>query len=79
MVSRKEKAEYLAALRLKAKGWKSVHEIQMEYARSTLSEFDGNKTHAAYALGISITTMRDWISRFPAEDNKEIECHSSKS
>ena len=57
-----EKSKYLAGLREKAKGWKSMHQMQIEYAVTTLGAFDGNKTHAARALGITPHTMRNWLS-----------------
>lgn len=33
-------------------------------AERALEEFDGNRTHAAASLGISVRTMRNWIKRF---------------
>jgi hypothetical protein len=33
-------------------------------AERALDEFDGNRTHAAASLGISVRTMRNWIKRF---------------
>lgn len=36
-------------------------------AENALRECDGNRTHAAAFLGISVRTMRNWIKRFNLE------------
>lgn len=37
-------------------------------AEEALKKFDGNRTHSAASLGISVRTMRNWIRRFNLQD-----------
>ena len=45
----------------------TVSEIERELVLQTLARCDGNRTHAARMLGLSVRTMRNKIRQFSAE------------
>ena len=44
----------------------TVHEIERELVLHTLSRCDGNRTHAARVLGMSVRTLRNKIREYSA-------------
>jgi len=45
----------------------TLGEIERELVVQTLARFDGNRTHAARVLGVSVRTMRNKIRQYSAE------------
>jgi DNA-binding NtrC family response regulator len=45
----------------------TVGEIERELVLQTLARFDGNRTHAARVLGLSVRTLRNKIRQYSAE------------
>ena len=45
----------------------TVGEIERELVLHTLARFDGNRTHAARVLGLSVRTLRNKIRQYSAE------------
>jgi len=45
----------------------TVSEIERELVLQTLARCNGNRTHAARMLGLSVRTMRNKIRQFSAE------------
>lgn len=48
---------------------KTLDYVIAEYMLEVLDQFDGNRTKASIALGISIRTLRNWITVVQALDN----------
>ena len=53
----------------------TVEEIERELVLQTLARCDGNRTHAARVLGLSVRTMRNKIKQY-ATDGVDIPAHS---
>ena len=53
----------------------TVEAIERELVLQTLARFDGNRTHAARVLGLSVRTMRNKIRQY-ATDGVDIPAHS---
>jgi DNA-binding NtrC family response regulator len=53
----------------------TVEAIERELVLQTLARFDGNRTHAARVLGLSVRTMRNKIRQY-ATDGLDIPVHS---
>ena len=53
----------------------TVEAIERELVLQTLARFDGNRTHAARVLGLSVRTMRNKIRQY-ATDGIDIPAHS---
>ena len=49
----------------------TVEAIERELVLQTLARFDGNRTHAARVLGLSVRTMRNKIRQY-ATDGRDI-------
>jgi DNA-binding NtrC family response regulator len=45
----------------------TVGEIERELVLQTLARYDGNRTHAARVLGVSVRTLRNKIRQYSAE------------
>ena len=45
----------------------TVGEIERELVLQTFARFDGNRTHAARILGLSVRTLRNKIRQYSAE------------
>lgn len=45
----------------------TVHEVERELMLQTLARCDGNRTHAARVLGVSVRTMRNKIKQYSAD------------
>jgi DNA-binding NtrC family response regulator len=45
----------------------TVGEIERELVLQTLARCDGNRTHAARVLGVSVRTLRNKIRQYSAE------------
>lgn len=45
----------------------TVHEVERELMLQTLARCDGNRTHAARVLGVSVRTMRNKIRQYSAD------------
>ena len=52
----------------------TVEAIERELVLQTLARFDGNRTHAARVLGLSVRTMRNKIRQY-ATDGIDIPAH----
>jgi DNA-binding NtrC family response regulator len=53
----------------------TVHEVERELMLQTLAHCDGNRTHAARVLGVSVRTMRNKIKQYSA-DGADVPTHS---
>ena len=53
----------------------TVAEIERELILTTLNHFDGNRTRASVALGISVRCLRDKIHQFRAQGIDVPEAH----
>ncbi len=53
----------------------TVEAIERELVLQTLARCDGNRTHAARVLGLSVRTMRNKIKQY-ATDGVDIPAHS---
>ena len=53
----------------------TVEAIERELVLQTLARFDGNRTHAARVLGLSVRTMRNKIRQY-GTDRVDITAHS---
>ena len=53
----------------------TVEAIERELVLQTLARFEGNRTHAARVLGLSVRTMRNKIRQY-AMDGSDIPAHS---
>ena len=49
----------------------TIEAIERELVLQTLARFDGNRTHAARVLGLSVRTMRNKIRQY-ATDGRDI-------
>lgn len=45
----------------------TVHAVERELMLQTLARCDGNRTHAARVLGVSVRTMRNKIKQYSAD------------
>lgn len=45
----------------------TVHAVERELVLQTLARCDGNRTHAARVLGVSVRTMRNKIKQYSAD------------
>lgn len=52
----------------------TVHEVERELMLQTLARCDGNRTHAARVLGVSVRTMRNKIRQYSA-DGVDVPAH----
>ncbi|MFT6673416.1 MAG: DNA-binding NtrC family response regulator [Afipia broomeae] len=52
----------------------TVQEIERELVLQTLARCDGNRTHAARVLGVSVRTLRNKIRQYSA-DGAEVPAH----
>jgi DNA-binding NtrC family response regulator len=52
----------------------TVHEVERELMLQTLARCDGNRTHAARVLGVSVRTMRNKIKQYSA-DGADVPAH----
>ncbi|MCF2522540.1 helix-turn-helix domain-containing protein [Bradyrhizobium sp. G127] len=52
----------------------TVEEIERELVLQTLARCDGNRTHAARVLGVSVRTLRNKIRQYSA-DGAEVAAH----
>lgn len=52
----------------------TVEEIERELMLQTLARCDGNRTHAARVLGVSVRTLRNKIRQYSA-DGVEVPAH----
>ena len=52
----------------------TVQEIERELVLQTLARCDGNRTHAARVLGVSVRTLRNKIRQYSA-DCAEVPAH----
>lgn len=52
----------------------TVQEIERELVLQTLARCDGNRTHAARILGVSVRTLRNKIRQYSA-DGAEVPAH----
>ncbi|MES2032075.1 MAG: helix-turn-helix domain-containing protein [Pseudomonadota bacterium] len=52
----------------------TVHEVERELMLQTLARCDGNRTHAARVLGVSVRTMRNKIKQYSA-DGVDVPAH----
>jgi DNA-binding NtrC family response regulator len=52
----------------------TVQEIERELVLQTLTRCDGNRTHAARVLGVSVRTLRNKIRQYSA-DGAEVTAH----
>lgn len=52
----------------------TVEEIERELVLHTLRHCDGNRTHAARVLGLSVRTMRNKIRQYAA-DGRDVPAH----
>lgn len=52
----------------------TVEEIERELVLQTLDRCDGNRTHAARVLGVSVRTLRNKIRQYSA-DGVEVPAH----
>lgn len=52
----------------------TVGEIERELVLQTLARCDGNRTHAARVLGVSVRTLRNKIRQYSAEGT-EVPAH----
>ncbi len=52
----------------------TVQEIERELVLQTLARCDGNRTHAARVLGVSVRTLRNKIRQYSA-DSAEVPAH----
>jgi DNA-binding NtrC family response regulator len=52
----------------------TVHEVERELMLQTLARCDGNRTHAARVLGVSVRTMRNKIRQYSA-DGTDVAAH----
>ena len=52
----------------------TVQEIERELVLQTLARCDGNRTHAARVLGVSVRTLRNKIRQYSA-DGAEVAAH----
>ncbi len=52
----------------------TVEEIERELVLQTLARCDGNRTHAARVLGVSVRTLRNKIRQYSA-DGAEVTAH----
>ena len=53
----------------------TVGEIERELVLQTLARYDGNRTHAARVLGVSVRTLRNKIRLYSA-DGIDMPAHS---
>jgi DNA-binding NtrC family response regulator len=53
----------------------TVGEIERELVLQTLARYDGNRTHAARVLGVSVRTLRNKIRCYSA-DGIDVPAHS---
>ncbi|MEO6782395.1 MAG: helix-turn-helix domain-containing protein [Bradyrhizobium sp.] len=53
----------------------TVGEIERELVLQTLARYDGNRTHAARVLGVSVRTLRNKIRLYSA-DGIDVPAHS---
>jgi DNA-binding NtrC family response regulator len=53
----------------------TVGEIERELVLQTLARYDGNRTHAARVLGLSVRTLRNKIRLYSA-DGIDVPAHS---
>ena len=53
----------------------TVEAIERELVLQTLARCDGNRTHAARVLGVSVRTLRNKIRQY-ATDGRDIPAHS---
>ncbi len=53
----------------------TVGEIERELVLQTLARYDGNRTHAARVLGVSVRTLRNKIRSYSA-DGIDVPAHS---
>jgi DNA-binding NtrC family response regulator len=54
----------------------TVHAVERELVLQTLAHCDGNRTHAARVLGVSVRTMRNKIKQYAA-DGRNAPTHAS--
>ncbi|MBV5271923.1 MAG: helix-turn-helix domain-containing protein [Afipia sp.] len=52
----------------------TVEEIERELVLQTLARYEGNRTHAARVLGVSVRTLRNKIRQYSA-DGAEVPAH----
>ncbi|MDB5621221.1 helix-turn-helix domain-containing protein [Tardiphaga sp.] len=52
----------------------TVQEVERELMLQTLAHCDGNRTHAARVLGVSVRTMRNKIRQYSA-DGADVPAH----
>lgn len=52
----------------------TVEEIERELVLQTLARYEGNRTHAARVLGVSVRTLRNKIRQYSA-DGVEVPAH----
>ncbi|KAA0076873.1 helix-turn-helix domain-containing protein [Tardiphaga sp. P9-11] len=52
----------------------TVQEVERELMLQTLARCDGNRTHAARVLGVSVRTMRNKIKQYSA-DGADVPSH----
>jgi DNA-binding NtrC family response regulator len=52
----------------------TVQEVERELMLQTLARCDGNRTHAARVLGVSVRTMRNKIRQYSA-DGADVPAH----
>ena len=53
----------------------TVEAVERELVLQTLARCDGNRTHAARVLGVSVRTLRNKIRQY-ATDGRDIPAHS---
>jgi DNA-binding NtrC family response regulator len=54
------------------RGTRSMKEMEQDLILRTLEELEGNRTHAAKALGISIRTLRNKLSDYKRQGGMQI-------
>jgi DNA-binding NtrC family response regulator len=53
----------------------TVHAVERELVLQTLARYEGNRTHAARVLGVSVRTMRNKIKQYSA-DGADVAAHA---